>query len=283
MVNVMSSGVETSLIIVKAEQRIVRDSSTSLGMTKKANLAILIVLASAFAAFAQESLTPSPTPIPSGTPSSTPIPSPTPEQTPPRPPARNVQLKFVPPPMEGTISLGIFDSNRKLVRILHREAAIDEFKVDENSLNTTWDGKNDAGEDLPPGKYRVRGYMVARFKVEQLGEAAALPKDASDHVFVKLVMNPLISDTRAVVEITVGLDVNGSFLKTTDGLPLRTITQKPGDAAQAFDSIVKRALITKSGENAVDVWEDWARTVDQTRVSNIDKMMAFDCGDFELK
>src|SRR5712692_6207636 len=181
MFNVMSSGVETSLIIVKAEQRIVRDSSTSLGMTKKANLAILIVLASAFAAFAQESLTPSPTPIPSGTPSSTPTTPPTPEQTPPRPPGRNVQLKFVPPPMKGTISLGIFDSNRKLVRILHREAAIDEFKVDENSLNTTWDGKNDAGEDLPPGKYRARGYLVAHLKLDDAGKVDSPPRSASEN------------------------------------------------------------------------------------------------------
>jgi hypothetical protein len=234
-------------------------------------LPIAALLLFATVAAAQESPTASPTV------------SPTPEQTPSATPARSVRLSFVPPPMEGTISLGIFDANRKLVRVLYREATVDDFRIDENSLNATWDGKNDAGEDLPPGKYRARGYMVARFKLEHIGEAAAPPKDASEHVSVKLVVNPLISNTRAIVELSVGLDVNGSFLKTTDGLPLRTITQKPGDAVQAFNSIVKRALITKGGENTIDVWEDWARTVDQTRLSNVDKMMAFDCGDFELK
>ncbi len=59
--------------------------------------------------------------------------------------------------MDGTISLGIWDSNDKLVRVLHREAKIDIFTIDENALKTTWDGKSDAGEDLPAGKYRDRG------------------------------------------------------------------------------------------------------------------------------
>src|SRR5436309_11706614 len=56
-------------------------------------------------------------------------PSPTPTT-----PVRSVRLSFVPPPMEGTISLGIFDENKKLVRVLHREAKIDNFTVGENSL-----------------------------------------------------------------------------------------------------------------------------------------------------
>src|SRR5476651_2057403 len=77
--------------------------------------------------------------------SPTATPSPTPEQTASAPPttARNVRLSFVPPPMEGTISLGIFDATGTLVRVLHREAKIDNFEVDADSLNTTWDGKND--------------------------------------------------------------------------------------------------------------------------------------------
>ena len=177
--------------------------------------------------------------------------------------------------MEGTISLGVFDSNGKLVRVLHREAAIDNFRIDENSLNTTWDGKNDAGEDSPSGKYRARGYMVARFKVEDLGKAANPPTDSAlDHVSVKLVTNPLVSDTRSVVDIGVGFDDKGSFLKTMDELPLFTVSATPK---------LVRVLIIKNGEKSADVWQDDGAAVEQIRVSNIDKMMAFDCGDFELK
>jgi len=177
--------------------------------------------------------------------------------------------------MEGTISLGIFDSNRNLVRVLHREAAIDNFKIDENSLNTTWDGKNDAGEDLPPGEYRARGYMVDRFRVEDVGKAANPPaSDVPDHVSVKLVTNPLVSDTRSVMDVGVGFDGKGSFLKTMDGLPLFTVSPTPN---------LVRVLIAKNGEKTADIWQDDGAAVEQFRVSNIDKMMAFDCGDFELK
>ena len=244
-------------------------------MAKAIHFTFLIVFLATSVLFAQES--PSPTPTSSPTAEQTPLPSPSASA------ARTVQLRFVPPPMEGTISLGIFDSNDKLVRVLHRESKIDNFTIDENALRTTWDGKNDTGEDLPPGKYRARGFMVAQSKIDNLGKEANSPNEASDHVSVKLVMNPLVNDTRSVVEIAVGLDADGDFLETTDGLPLRAISGKPGDAPNAFNSILKRARLTKSGEHAVDVWEDWPHGVYHIRVSNIDKMMAFDCGFFELK
>src|SRR2546430_16440720 len=41
-------------------------------------------------------------------------PPPAPEQTPSASPARSARISFVPPPLEGTISLGIFDANGKL-------------------------------------------------------------------------------------------------------------------------------------------------------------------------
>ena len=180
--------------------------------------------------------------------------------------------------MEGTISLGIFDSNDKLVRVLHREAKIDNFTIDENSLKTTWDGKNDAGEDLPPGKYRARGYMVGRLKVDDLGKVEAPPGGTSDHISVKLVTNPLVSDTRSVVDLAIGFDGKGSFLATMDGLPLFTVNETPD---------LSRVGITKSDEKTADVWQDEeqneAPNLKHLRVSNIDKMMAFDCGFFELK
>jgi len=176
--------------------------------------------------------------------------------------------------MEGTISLGIFDSNDKLIRVLHREAKIANFTIDENALKTTWDGKNDAGEDLPAGKYRARGYMVARLKVDDLGKVDSPPSDASGHLSVKLVTNPLVSDTRSVADIGVGFDGKGSLLKTMDGLPLATVQETPN---------LVRVSIEKDGEKAADVWEEDGSNVEHLRVSNIDKMMAFDCGFFELK
>jgi hypothetical protein len=46
---------------------------------------------------------------------------------------------------------------------------------------------------------------------------------------------------------------------------------------------VLRASVTKAGEKTIDVWEDDGTSVQQFHVSNVDRMMAFDCGEFELK
>jgi hypothetical protein len=227
-------------------------------------LRIVIALAAAVAS-AQES----PTPTASSEESA--LPSPTPSAS---VPARNVPLRFVPPPMEGTISLGIWDSNDKLVRVLHREAKIDNFTVEENSLSTTWDGKNDAGEDLPAGKYRARGYLVGKLKIDNVGKVGSAPEDATDHISVKLVMNPLVADTRSTMDVGVGIDAKGSFFKTTDGLPLATINENPG---------LSNVVIEKDGDKAANVWQADPSGVEHLRVSNIDKMMAFDCGFFQLR
>ena len=39
----------------------------------------------------------------------------------------SVRISFVPPPLDGTISLGVYDAKGKLVRVLFREADINEF------------------------------------------------------------------------------------------------------------------------------------------------------------
>jgi hypothetical protein len=228
------------------------------------SLQIVIVLLSA-TAFAQESPTPTATPEESV--------SPSPTATASAAATRSVALRFVPPPMDGTISLGIWDSNDKLVRVLHREAKTDNFTIDENALKTTWDGKSDAGEDLPAGKYRARGYLVGKLKVDDLGKGTSLP-DAGDRISVKLVTNPLNSDARAVMEIAVAFDTTGSFLKTTDDLPLANVRAEAN---------LTRVALEKNGEKAADVWLDGGSGVEHFRVSNIDKIMAFDCGYFELK
>ena len=240
----------------------VRDVSTPLDMTKKLKLTILFTLASIYSLAAQESPSPAPTPSPSPSPTSS--------------PARSVRISFVPPPLEGAVSLGVYDRNGKLVRILHQQAELNEFTIGADALVTKWDGKNEEGEDLPAGKYHARGYLVGRFKIEDLGQAAAPPVEdnATGNVKVKLMPNPLANDERPIVDLGVGFDDEDSFLKTTDGLPLCTVSETPN---------LIRASIKKNGEKSVDVWQDDGAVVEQFRISNIDKMMAFDCGDFELK
>ena len=90
-------------------------------------------------------------------------------ELPPPPKRPGVQITFIPPPLTGTLSLGIYHKEGKLVRTLHREAKTKEFVVGLNGLITWWDGKTDAGAVAPVGNYSARGYAVGA--VEFAGEA----------------------------------------------------------------------------------------------------------------
>ena len=357
---------------------------------------------------------------------------------------RNIRVSFVPPPLDGTISLGVYDAKGKLVRVLFREADINEFNIGNDSLSTTWDGKDDAGENVPPGKYSAHGFVVGDVKIEGVGfffndwissaegprfsrikslamhdenlllsvdlvppgtghvlydvadksltlkdtdsetngEASAstpgrdgtrwviegaevkqlaangeflrrlpaspeqpqpkaiaaslkedriylleenekgqrvralslvvtkrdqgdqstsdwkidfeksivahknfsiaggkpvtAPADENipDKVKVKLLANPLLNDDRVAVEMMIGTDADGSFIKASDGLPLCTISETQN---------LGRALLALNGANTIDVFQDDGAVVEQFRVTGVDQMMSFDCGGFELK
>ena len=79
-----------------------------------------------------------------------------------------VPIIFLPPPLDGTVSfsIGIYSGAGKLVRVLHRESPQEDFKVGENGLIARWDGKNDAGQPVPPGKYNVSGWSIGDLGVD---------------------------------------------------------------------------------------------------------------------
>jgi len=236
----------------------------------------------AIAVFAQESPSPTPSstaeepPAMSISPAESVTPPPPPEQAPSGSPARSIRVSFVPPPLEGRISLGIYDAKGKLLRVLHHEAELNEFKIGADALATQWDGKNDNGEDLPAGKYHARGYLVGPLKVEDLSQVAASPPENSSNTSIKvnLMPNPLADDKPALVELAAGFDNDGSYLKTNDGLRLFTISESPN---------LSRISIMKKGDKSVDVWQTDSTVFHQFRISNVDQMMAFDCGELELK
>ena len=225
----------------------------------------------------QASQTPSASPSSSVSPSITPAVVPAPTGSAPPAATRSVRISFLPPPLEGTISLGIYNQQNRLVRVLHQEAELDEFTIGDDALSTKWDGRDDGGLDLPPGRYHARGFAVGKIKNEAVSPApsstpAATPGLAK--ITVRLMPNPLGEDATGKVELAVGFDNENSFLKTTDGLPLYTVSEK---------SNLQRVGIVKAGERSADVWQDDGVTSQQFRLSNLNQMMAFDCGDFELK
>lgn len=391
-----------------------------------------------------------------------PAPSASATVSPPGSPHRSAVLRFALPPLDGTISLGIYDAAGKLVRVLHREDSVSDFTAASDALETTWDGTDDAGNPLPNGKYHGRGYLVGNevkvegidyffndwvtddqsphvrslgqlwlesgvlqvgaelaggkqttlvcdqssgaikgqlppragahcpdvpsfpnlvspidcaagrnntiWFVDSLGGAGArevkqisregqllrrLPYSANEPQPERIAASPndekiflieqdkalqrlralqlvkttsagaeeSVSDWKAVfekkiishqnfglengkpiaslaagdnalktvtqklrpdplqheqpgkLELAVGLDEDGSFLQTADGLPLRTISNTPD---------LTRALISRPNENAVDVFQDDGAVVEQFRISNLEQMIAFDCGEFQL-
>ena len=80
-----------------------------------------------------------------------------------------VEIRFVPPSAEGTISLGIYDSSGKLVRVLCDEWPIGNFNAGLNGLSTEWDGKDSAGQPVPAGIYTAKGFHAGNVAVA--GEA----------------------------------------------------------------------------------------------------------------
>ena len=81
---------------------------------------------------------------------------------------RKIPISFLPPPLEtATYSLGIYNvKNGQLLRRLQEGATQDAFTAGLNGFITNWDGKDDAGKVVPPGKYSVRGYAVGALKVD---------------------------------------------------------------------------------------------------------------------
>ncbi len=161
------------------------------------------------------------------------------------------------------------------MRVLVDQGSVDEFDVGADALNAKWDGKNDRDEDLPAGKYHARGYMVGALKAEDLGPATTpVPLDLNNRAQVKLVSNPLSKDAKTIVDLVASFEDDQIVLKSADGLPLFTVIEAAG---------VTRLFAKKSGEKSIDLWADNGNLVEQIRVSNVDQMMAFDCGEIELK
>jgi hypothetical protein len=142
------------------------------------------------------------------------------------PAPKSIRISFLPPPLEGTLSLGIYDASGHLVRVLQREADVDDFTIEADALSTTWDGKNDAGELLPPGKYHARGFGVATADVEGIGyffndwvtDEQSLRITAMSELTMANGM-PLLSVKLRDRALTILCDGSGNIVETGDRVP----------------------------------------------------------------
>src|SRR5204862_6603748 len=160
------------------EEKIVRDVATSLDMTNTVLALMIGFLAISFLR-AQEM---SPSPSPNAT------------------PARSVRISFVPPPLEGRVSLGVYNEWGQLVRVLHQEEEFDEVTIGADALSTKWDGKDDYDYDLA-GKYSARGFLVAPMKIGAETTTPGAAASGANSARIKLVANPLENNERPTVDI----------------------------------------------------------------------------------
>jgi hypothetical protein len=187
---------------------------------------------------------------------------------------RSIRISFVPPPLEGTISLGIYDENDQLVRVLHQQASFDEFTAGPDALATKWDGKDDFGYDLSPGTYHGRGFLVAPMKIQEITSEPSQTPGEGQPLKMKLMANPLEKNERPTIELVAGIDDEDVLLNTADGLPLLTVTQAQN---------ARRVLLRLRENNVATVFVETAAAPRRFTITGLNRMMAFDCGEFELK
>ena len=90
---------------------------------------------------------------------------------------------------------------------------------------------------------------------------------------VKLINNPLIQGEPTSARVNIGFNARGSFLQTTDGLPLRRITETPR---------LKWAVIGREGSGKLlTILQSDGAAVEEFRAGKLANMMLFEAGDYE--
>lgn len=108
------------------------------------------------------------------------------------------QLMFIPPPVEGVISLGVYDAHGKLVRVLKQAAEIDSFKSGLNGLFVDWDGTDADGKAVPAGKYFARGVLIGDVTVSWVAYHLNDWVDDAQNLRVKTISSPVLLGGRSL-------------------------------------------------------------------------------------
>jgi hypothetical protein len=158
----------------------------------------------------------------------------------PSPVERTVHIHFLPPPIDGTISLGIYDAKGKLVRVLHREADINEFDIGTDALSTTWDGKDDAGETLPAGKYSAHGFVVGDLGIEGVGFFFNDWVSADDSPRISRIRSLEMRDAELLLDVELIMQGNGHVLYD---IAHKTMKLKDADEPASSPSPIPAELV----------------------------------------
>jgi hypothetical protein len=104
------------------------------------------------------------------------------------------QLMFVPPPVEGVVSLGVYDGKGKLVRVLKKSAELDSFRSGSDGLVIDWNRNDSQGKVVPDGKYFARGVLIGDVKIEGVAFHLNDWADSSEEPRVRKVLSATLLD-----------------------------------------------------------------------------------------
>jgi hypothetical protein len=131
------------------------------------------------------------------------------------------QLMFVPPPVEGVISLGVYDSKGKLLRVLKKSAELDSFKSGSDGLVIDWDRNDSQGKPVQNGKYFAHGVLIGDVKIEGVAFHLNDWVDSSDDPRIRKVLSATLLDALRPVVVAdasrpevVVFESNGNRSKT---------------------------------------------------------------------
>jgi hypothetical protein len=136
-------------------------------------------------------------------------------------------------------------------------------------------------KDRPPGEAAVSTWKTVLSKsivgsdtfaavASQLGRPQ--PFKPEDKIRVRLVPNPLFQEAMQDLDVQIGIDAKGAFLRAPEGLTIRTLTETPA---------LKWAVMGREGGKAVTVFQSDGALVEEFKVLKIANTMAFDAGDYE--
>src|SRR5262249_5300237 len=98
------------------------------------------------------------------------------------------------------------------------------------------------------------------------------PFKPEDKIRVRLIPNPLFQEASQDLDVQIGFDAKGAFLRTADGLPIRTLTETPG---------LKWAVMGREGGKVITIFQSDGAVIEEFKAQRIANTMAFDAGDYE--
>ena len=107
----------------------------------------------------------------------------------------------------------------------------------------------------------------------ELKTESGTPFAATEKFTVRLLPNQLVRNASPSVDVTVGFDAKGSFLRTFDGLALKRITETPG--------LKWVAMMREPEGKAVTIFQSDGAVVEEFKARKLANMMAFDAGEYE--